>query len=1124
MYHGHSTANWLIRSFIVFTFCAGLVGFGGSYAVAQEGNAIPAFSKKTPAFIDDTFNPVLAGLTATGTRTLVQPDGKILVTGNFQLANGVNKNGIARYNADGTVDTTFNTKSGASGSINAIALQSNGKILIGGAFTSFGGQTVGNIARLHADGTLDTDFNSNGVYSTSGANNTLTYILVGANNQIYIGGNFTNYNGVAINRLARLHPNGGLDTTFATGTGVNSAPNAIAVAPDGKVLISGFQSTYNGTAVRPLIRINSDGSLDSTFTVNTGTTSTGPNSQARYIEVLQDNKILIGGDFATYSGTAKAAVARLNSDGTLDSTFDAAIVNSPAAARVNSIARQADGKLIIVGLFNSVGGSTRVAIARITADGALDPTLDGGTGPTGSPSGIINSVAVGADGKPVLVGTFSGFSGAARGGLARLNIDGSLDTGMVPSLNVKSDILAVARHTDGKLFIGGNLLSANGVARPNFVRLNADGSTDLTFNPGTGPNSPIQAIGVQADGKAIITGNFTQYNGAAASRIARINTDGTLDTSFNVGTGLPDPALNVLVQSIVVQPDGKILIGGGFATYNGVPASRIARLNTDGTLDTSFNTSIGTGPNNSVMKIALQTDGKIILVGDFASFNTVAKGRITRLNADGTDDATFNTGTGFPGRAADVAVQGDGKIVVSGSFATFNGLPLPRVARLNSDGSRDTTFDSAGVFTGGEVSAIVPTPDGKYMVVGTFTTAAGLPKNRIARVRSNGKLDPKFLTGLGPAGSGTGLRMIVPHNGRYLVGGTFDIFNTSARTSLVSISNATKAVVDYDGDGRSDWAIVRHTGGQTPFTFWINYNDAANGDEIATFGFGIFNVDALQPGDFDGDGMTDVAVWRAFSGPDGTPPGYWINFSSTNSVKQIPFGLNGDRPVLEDYDGDGKDDMAVFRSPLTQPGPGTWYYRGSFNNPNGNITYVPWGIRYGDQADQVDDLYPGDVDGDGRADFRVQRRADITVPTLSTPAIFYTLTATGNISYDYFGWAGDRTIPGDYDGDGKTDIAISRGFNIGCATCVTTWYIRYTSGIPDATFQWGAGTLDQFAQGDYDGDGITDPTVYRRAGENNFYVLRSTDQAMQVFHWGADTSSVCGFQNCDIAIATYNNR
>ena len=987
----------------------------------------------------------------------------------------------------------------------------------------FGGHTVGNIARLNTDGSLDTDFNSNGVYSTAGAGSVINSIAVTPSDQIYIGGSFTTYNGVTANRLARLNVNGNVDSTFVVGTGPNSAPTFIKVTPEGSILIIGFMTSYNGTTgVRSMARVNSDGSLDTTFNTNLGT---GPNTAPSYIDVLPGNKILIAGGFATFNAVAKTAIARLNSDGTLDATFDVAITNSPNAPQVTSVAQQPDGKLVLVGRFLTVGGVNRAGAARISADGALDTTFDAGTGPVGTPSNAINWVALQPDGKPVLTGAFSAFSGAARGGLTRLNVDGSLDTGMAPSLNSRADVLAITRHTDGKIFVGGTFVSVNGTSSPNLVKLNADGSTDLTFNVGTGPNGQIQGIGVQPDGKAIISGTFTQYNGAAAPRIARLNTDGTLDTSFNVGTGFPDGGFNPLAQSIVVQTDGKVLVGGGFATYNGATANRIARLTSDGSLDATFN--IGTGPsaNATIYKIALQSDGKIVVAGDFSTFNGATKGRITRLNADGSSDSSFdNGGTGFNSTVRDVFVQANGKLTVSGAFVSFNGSPLTRVARLNSDGTRDTSFDPTGVFTSSDVTSIVQTPDGKYIVVGGFSTAAGLPKNRIARLRSNGSLDPKFVTGLGPAGLSNTLGFIVPHNGRYIIAGTFSTFNTSARTSLVSISNTTKAPVDYDGDGKSDWAITRHNGAQTLFNYWINYNDAAGSDEYFTFPFGLFGVDAIQPGDFDGDGMTDVAVWRGQVNGEHPVNGYWITFSSTNSVKFIPFGLTGDRPVLEDYDGDGKDDMAVYRAPASQPGQGTWYYRGSFNNPNGNLTVVPWGMRYGDQADQTDDVYPGDFDGDGKADFRVQRRADITVPTSSTQAIWYTLTATGNVSIDYFGWSSDRGIPGDYDGDGKTDMAISRGFNITCNGCVTIWYIRYTSGIPDAAFQWGAGGLDIFAQGDYDGDGITDPTVYRRAGENNFYVLRSTDQGMGVFHWGHDTTADCGFISCDVPVANYNNR
>jgi hypothetical protein len=179
-------------------------------------------------------------------------------------------------------------------------------------------------------------------------------------------------------------------------------------------------------------------------------------------------------------------------------------------------------------------------------------------------------------------------------------------------------------------------------------------------------------------------------------------------------------------------------------------------------------------------------------------------------------------------------------------------------------------------------------------------------------------------------------------------------------------------------------------------------------------------------------------------------------------------------------------------------------------------------MRYGDQADQADRAVTGDFDGDGKADFRVRRRVDTSLGTSNTPQITYTLTATGNLSWDYFGWASDRSLAGDYDGDGKTDQALARNLNIGVIPAI--WFIRYTGGASDVQFQYGLGGLDVVPQGDYDGDGITDVTVYRRGNENNYYVLRSSDQVMQVFHWGqGDTGLPCGFA-CDVPVAAYNSR
>ncbi len=1097
-----------VHSFLTILLFLGLLAaLPGQTVSAQslDGSiAAAASALQSPAFIDDSFRPALAGSASTINKTLVQPDGKILVAGNFHLMNGVSKNYIARFNPDGTIDNAFNAKSGTNGQIQAIGLQSDGKIIVGGSFTSYSGNTVGNIARLNPDGSFDISFNSAGIYYTAGASSSISDISVMPDNRFYICGNFTSYNGATgINRLARLNPNGNLDTTFVPGTAANSTVNVIRQASGGKILIGGFFTSYNGTTIKSLARLNTDGSLDTSFTIGTG-----PSGGISAISVLPDDKVLVGGTITTFNTVAKNGLALLNTDGSNDNTF--AVSGTPAT--INAIARQSDGKWIVGGTFNAIGGTTRRSIARLNADGSFDATFDAGTGlnTVGDPAaGFIKDLALQTDGSVIMVGAFTSYNGTSRSSLARVNSSGTLDAGLAPTATLAGNIFAISRQADGKVLVGGQFSAVGGTPRSNIARLNADGTLDTSFVTGTGAIGLVESLAVQPDGKVIIGGEFTNYNGTAIKGIARLNTDGSLDTSFVVGTGAEGA-----VFTIALQTDGKVLIGGVIPTFNSVLINNITRLNTDGSLDSSFAT--GTGVNSTVRKLLVQPDGKILVGGDFSTFNAAPKTRLMRLNADGSSDASFNTGTGLNSAVKDIVRHDDGKIVIVGSFTTVNGTTRNRAARLNADGSLDTTFDPGVGFTQ-DVLTITALPDGKYMVGGAFTTASGLARNRIARLRANGSLDPKFLSGLGAVGAGgTQIRTIVPHNGKYLIGGQFETYNTSARTGFLLMKNTSKVPVDFDGDGITDVSIARHQGGTGPWQWWIKYS---SNDEILNFYYGIFTVDGLQPGDFDGDGRTDIAVWRGRAAPD-SPCGYWITFSSTNQTKFIQYGQDGDRNVLEDYDGDGKDDMAIYRAPLGVVGQGTWIYRGSFNNPGGNLTYIPFGMTYGDQFDQTDDLYPGDFDGDGRADFRVQRRVDTSIATLSTPGIFYTLTAAGQYSYDYFGWAGDRGIPGDYDGDGKTDIAIARGFNITPNT--TTWYIRYTGGAPDAQFVWGAGGLDNFVQGDYDGDGTTDVAVYRRGGENNYYIRRSSDQTLQIIQWGAAVEPAGPAS--DVPIAVYNNR
>ena len=343
---------------------------------------------------------------------------------------------------------------------------------------------------------------------------------------------------------------------------------------------------------------------------------------------------------------------------------------------------------------------------------------------------------------------------------------------------------------------------------------------------------------------------------------------------------------------------------------------------------------------------------------------------------------------------------------------------------------------------------------------------------------------------------------------------------------LFSFSNAfaqegavKDAPVDFNGDGKTDFSIIRSTGFLTPYTWWNQTNGTG---ETSVMQFGTRNVHQPVPADFDGDGKDDIAMF-AFNGADA---GNWYIFeSSTNSYRVEKFGIAGDNPtIVEDFDGDGKDDLAVFRINRAEQGPGQAYffYRGSLNNPNGNVTYVPWGMRYGTQSEQADDPYTGDFDGDGRADFAVQRHVDATVTHGNTPAEFHILTANGDYSVQFFGLKSDRVLPGDYDGDGKTDIAVARGFNITPGN--TTWHIRYSSGQPDDAIVFGYGF--NFAQGDYDGDGKTDIAYFLVGATNEetgFWYLSSANNRTPVFHrWGSRPTG--GVGSGDLPAAGYNNR
>jgi uncharacterized delta-60 repeat protein len=629
--------------------------------------------------------------------TVIQSDGKILIGGNFTYYNGLERNRIARLNADGSLDNSFNPAVGASGTVSSITTQQDGKILIGGAFTTYNGNVRNRIARLNVDGSLDNSFNI-GI----GANDHVYSIALQSDGKILIGGGFTFFNGIARNRIARLNINGSLDTSFNSDDGANSDVNTIALQTDGMILIGGAFTTYNGTVKNRITRLNTDGRLDSVFNIGAGASSTILSL------VLQSNgKILIGGFFDTYNGTAINRIARLNTDGSLDSSLNP---GTGANNIVQSITLQSDDKIWIGGNFNSYNGTSSNYLARINTGGSIDYSYNPETGANSN----LLSLALQGDGRIFIMGWFTSYNRIARNHVARLNSDGDLDSSFNPGTGANSGVNSIALQSPNKIIIGGQFTSYNGTAQNRIARLNSDGSLDRSFNSGIGTNSPVNLIKLQTDGKILIAGFFTSYNGIARNRIARLNPDGSLDDSFNPVTGA-----NSCVNSLALQTDGKILIVGWFTAYNGTARNRIARLNMDGTLDSSFNP--GTGANDYVYSIALQSDGKILIGGYFTSYNGSARNRIARLNTDGSVDVSFNSATGANGYVYTIAVQSDGKMLIGGDFTNYNGTARNRIARLNTDGSIDNSCNF-GTGANSIIRSIALQSNGNILIGGDFST------------------------------------------------------------------------------------------------------------------------------------------------------------------------------------------------------------------------------------------------------------------------------------------------------------------------------------------------------------------------------------------------------------------
>jgi uncharacterized delta-60 repeat protein len=836
-------ADGIVSSFALQS--DGKILVGGGFAKIGGQPRLRIARLHSSGLIDASFNP---GANNYVRCLSVQQDGKILVGGHFTSIRSQPRSRIARLHPDGALDAGFNPDS--NGSLYAFALQLDGKIIVGGEFTAINGQLRNRIARLHSDGVLDESFDPN-------ANGRVSTIAVQTDGKILLGGEFTMIGGVVRNRLARLHVDGSLDESF--NPDARGSVNCLVVLPDGKMVLGGSFAQVVGQTRGGIARLHSDGSLDSTFNPNPNPdVFTSVNSCA----LQADGKVLIGGAFTTIAGQRRENIARLNADGSLDSTFNPTSVNWTYSLMI-----QADGNVLAGGNFYSLGGFGRSKIGRllngpttstlaVTAGSQIDwqrggsapeigqVTFENWNGSEWTSSGVAARVPGGwqaaglslpsnswirargrvsggdNNGSSGLIeqivssggGPFPGISVAENGGTPFVSGQSILEFGNTTwygnsqlrtititntgSAPLESLALQLSGNSAASFAVGplattslGPGQSTSFAVQFNPIVDGLQGATlsissnhaeslpfqlplqgvgmrsDPSFNPG--PNSSPQSIALQADGKVLVGGGFTSIGGQTRRRIARLHANGTLDAYFN-------PDVNNVVFSIAVQADGKILIGGDFTTVGGQTRNRIARLHADGSLDESFNPGAG----SSVRCIVPQADGSILVGGTFTTLGGQSRNRIARLHHDGSLDQSFNPYASDIVRS--IALQPDGKIILGGEFTTLSGQTRLRIARLHPDGSLDEGFTPADA---GSVLCLALQADGKIVLGGTFTTVGGQPHSNVARLLADGSVDSSFHADVDVSVS----NLAIQADGMILIGGDFSYVGGQPRSRIARI-------------------------------------------------------------------------------------------------------------------------------------------------------------------------------------------------------------------------------------------------------------------------------------------------------------------------------------------------
>ncbi len=801
------------------------------------GQPLPIVSRLQPNGSDDpSFHPESALIDVQC--LALQPDGKIILGGSFDLAGPPHRAGLARLNSDGNIDPSFNP--GVNRKVEVIAAQADGKLLILGGLLLPNGQIQRRIERLNPDGSVDPTF-------TPALEDVAVIAMAPqADGKLLVGGFFDQVAGQTRHYVARLNSttpaaqslnlsptgvswlregtspevgftqfersaDGGqwVDTRAGVQSGNTWRPDDFSVSPSDSVRARGFaawgkssglfQAHAGGVTIvsQPADRTNAAATTAS-FSVH------AEGSSPLTYQWLKGNDPLTNG--AKISGSTGPTLTITQVLGIDAGDYHAVVRNgirdvTSASARLTVLDPYISQSPLPV--IRNVGESGTLSVVAAGTPPLEYQWFRDGTEIPGATSSTltINPVTVANSGSyHVRVANLQGATNSATARVAALVLDGQY----APEAN--GAVTALAIQPGGKMVVGGEFSAMGPTSAFRLTRLTTGGLVDPSFVAPA--NGSVYSLVQHPDGGLLVGGSFTTIGSQNRNQIARIGPNDIVDPAFN-------PGANGLVHTLAVQSDDKILVGGTFTVLGGLARNRLGRLNSDGTIDPNFNP----GADGAIRVCAVQADGKILVGGTFSQLGGQARSYLGRLHPDGTVDLSFDAQAGSWGGFYALAVQADGKILVAGNFTTMGGQPRARIGRLNPDGTLDPSFNPGA---NSWISSLAIQTDGKIIVAGDFTNLGGISRERIGRLNPDGSVDLNF----NPGANGWVFALALQNDGNLIVGGSFTVLNGTGRNRIGRLFNSEPAV---DALFYEQNTLRWLRSGSGPETLRANFDYAVNG-------------------------------------------------------------------------------------------------------------------------------------------------------------------------------------------------------------------------------------------------------------------------------------------------------